>query len=106
MRTLGNALLFELVGRAAPRDMAVLILGETGVGKELIAETLHERSPRAHRRFFALNCAALPENLIERGAARQVWQRRVSSHQRARGACASAAGATERGRPLARLFLQ
>jgi len=57
--------LFELVGRAAQRDMTVLILGETGVGKELIAETVHERSPRARRRFFALNCAALPENLIE-----------------------------------------
>jgi hypothetical protein len=61
----GMLALFELVGRAAQRDLSVLILGETGVGKELIAETVHERSPRAQRRFFALNCAALPENLVE-----------------------------------------
>jgi len=57
--------LYDLVARAARRDISVLILGETGVGKELIAETLHRRSARVNGRFLLLNCAALPENLLE-----------------------------------------
>jgi len=55
----------DLVSRAARRDLSVLILGETGVGKELIAAAVHRCSARAHRQFLILNCAALPENLIE-----------------------------------------
>jgi two-component system, NtrC family, response regulator AtoC len=56
---------YELVTRAARTDITVLILGETGVGKEVMAETVHRRSRRAGRRFLLLNCAALPENLLE-----------------------------------------
>ncbi len=46
-------------------DADVLILGETGTGKELVARALHENSPRARGRFIAINCGALPENIIE-----------------------------------------
>jgi len=56
---------YELVARAAASDISVLILGETGVGKEVTAEQLHRSSPRASGPFLRLNCAALPENLLE-----------------------------------------
>jgi DNA-binding NtrC family response regulator len=57
---------YDLVQRAARRDIAVLILGETGVGKELIAQMLHRSSARAAGPFSILNCGALPEALLER----------------------------------------
>jgi two-component system, NtrC family, response regulator AtoC len=56
---------YELVERAAQSDISILILGETGVGKEVMAETVHRRSHRMDARFLLLNCAALPENLLE-----------------------------------------
>jgi len=55
----------HLIDRAAPTDSTVLILGESGVGKELVAESIHERSTRKHRPFVRLNCAAIPETLLE-----------------------------------------
>jgi two-component system response regulator AtoC len=58
--------IYDLVQKAAQRDISVLILGETGVGKELIAQMLHRLSPRAAGPFSILNCAALPEALLER----------------------------------------
>ena len=56
---------FEFVEKAAPTHMTVLIQGETGTGKELVAAAVHYASPRRQQPFVALNCAALPENLAE-----------------------------------------
>jgi transcriptional regulator with GAF, ATPase, and Fis domain len=53
------------VDRIAPVDSAVLIQGETGTGKEVIARAIHEASPRCNQRFVALNCAAIPSGLLE-----------------------------------------
>src|ERR671924_2035438 len=55
----------ESVKRAAPTNATVLLLGESGVGKELVARTIHRNSPRAGQRFVQVNCAAIPEELIE-----------------------------------------
>ena len=57
--------LFELVDAVAPSNANVLIQGENGTGKELIANALHQRSPRARGPFIKINCAAIPKDLIE-----------------------------------------
>ena len=56
---------FELAKRAAAAQITVLILGETGVGKEVVAETVHRMSPRAEGPYVRLNCASLSETLVE-----------------------------------------
>ncbi len=80
------------VNLVAPTEATVLILGETGTGKELIARTLHERSRRSARPFIRVNCAAIPPSLIaselfghEKGAFTGALQRRVGRFEAANG---------------------
>lgn len=55
----------ELIAKVAPTESTALVLGETGTGKELVARAIHDQSCRANMPFVAINCGALPENLIE-----------------------------------------
>jgi transcriptional regulator with PAS, ATPase and Fis domain len=57
--------LYQVLEQAAPTPASMLILGESGTGKELVAQTIHQLSPRASHPFVALNCAAIPDTLLE-----------------------------------------
>ncbi|KZX56971.1 Fis family transcriptional regulator [Halioglobus sp. HI00S01] len=57
--------LFEHIERFAPTESTVLVLGETGTGKELVARSVHQRSSRAEKTLISVNCAAIPDTLIE-----------------------------------------
>ncbi len=57
--------IFETISRIADTDVDVLIYGETGTGKELVARSIHEHSPRAKQRFVPVDCSAIPESLME-----------------------------------------
>lgn len=68
-RIIGRSLVMQemckAIGRIAPQDVNVLILGESGTGKELVARALYHHSSRVKRPFLAINCAAIPETLLE-----------------------------------------
>ena len=57
--------LYQVLEQAAPTPASMLLLGESGTGKELVAQTIHQLSPRAAAPFIALNCAAIPDTLLE-----------------------------------------
>ena len=56
---------FKMIGKVAETDSTVLICGESGTGKELVAEAIHSYSQRRDNPFIVVNCAALPETLLE-----------------------------------------
>ena len=56
---------YQIIEQAAPTSASVLIWGESGTGKELVAQTIHQLSPRQHQAFVPINCAAIPETLLE-----------------------------------------
>ncbi|MGH8718659.1 MAG: sigma-54 interaction domain-containing protein [Burkholderiales bacterium] len=57
--------LYQMIKKVAPTDATVLLVGESGTGKELVANTIHQMSPRKSKPFLAINCGAIPANLIE-----------------------------------------
>jgi formate hydrogenlyase transcriptional activator len=82
----------DLVAKVAPTDSTVLVTGETGTGKELIARAIHRRSQRADRAFVSVNCSAIPQALIaselfghEKGAFTGATQRRIGRFELAQG---------------------
>jgi DNA-binding NtrC family response regulator len=82
----------RIVEMAAPSSASVLITGETGAGKEVVARTIHKLSPRAERPFVAINCSAIPETLMEseifgheRGAFTGAAERRIGCFELADG---------------------
>ena len=84
--------IFALIEQIAPSNVSVLITGESGTGKELVARTLHDLSPRKAKPFVAVNCAAIPETLIEseifgheKGSFTGAVERRVGCFELANG---------------------
>lgn len=83
---------YKAIGRVAPQDATVLLLGESGTGKELVARAIYHYSSRSRQPFLAINCAALPEALLEselfgheRGAFTGADQRRIGKFEQVNG---------------------
>ncbi len=83
---------YKILGRVAPSDATVLIYGESGTGKELVARAVHFNSPRLGKPFLAINCAAIPKDLLEnelfgheRGAFTGATERKSGKFEQAQG---------------------
>ncbi len=84
--------IYKIVGRVAPTDVTVLVTGESGTGKELVARAIHYNSPRLGKAFLALNCAAIPSELLEselfgyeKGAFTGANERKIGKFEQASG---------------------
>jgi two-component system nitrogen regulation response regulator GlnG len=91
-RSPAMAEVYKAIGRVAGQEVIVLILGESGTGKELVARAIYQHSKRADKPFLAINCAAIPENLLEselfgheRGAFTGADRRRVGKFEQCNG---------------------
>ncbi len=83
---------YKAIGRVAPQDVTVLVRGESGTGKELVARALYQHSPRVKGQFLAVNCAAIPDALLEselfgheKGAFTGADQRRIGKFEQCSG---------------------
>jgi DNA-binding NtrC family response regulator len=88
----GMSEVYKAIGRVAAQDVPVLITGESGTGKELVARAIYQHGPRAGGPFLALNCAAIPENLLEselfgheKGAFTGADRRRIGKFEQCHG---------------------
>jgi DNA-binding NtrC family response regulator len=83
---------YKAIGRVAPQNVTVLVLGESGTGKELVARAIYQHSRRGHAPFLAINCAAIPETLLEselfgheKGAFTGAERRRIGKFEQCNG---------------------
>src|SRR6202163_3280377 len=83
---------YKAIGRVAAQDVPVLTTGESGTGKELVARAIYQHGPRAKAPFLALNCSAIPENLLEselfgheKGAYTGAERRRIGKFEQCHG---------------------